>query len=222
MREVIKRNWKSMLLSAVIILFPMAVGVYFWDRLPEQVATHWDFSGNANGWTSRSFTVYGIPLVMLALHMFCLLISEGDMNSYGQNPKLKRLMYWVIPAVSLILCASVYPYALGMDIPMQRMAMLFLGVMFVIIGNYLPKCRQNYWMGIKIPTTFASEENWNATHRFAGKVYVIVGVLALICACIQTEMVANAMLVVIIAACALPMGYSYWYGSKNRNNENKE
>ena len=106
-----------------------------------------------------------------------------------------------------------------MDIPMQRMAMLLLGVMFLIIGNYLPKCRQNYWMGIRIPTTFASEENWNATHRFAGKVYVIVGVLALICAFIQVELVAQAMVAVIIAACLLPMGYSYWYASKKGKKE---
>ena len=219
MREVIKRNWKSMLLSAVIILFPMAVGVYFWDRLPEQVATHWDFSGNANGWTSRSFTVYGIPLVMLALHMFCLLVSEGDRNSCGQNPKLKRLMYWVIPAVSLILCASVYPYALGIQIPMQRMALLFLGVLLLVIGNYLPKCRQNYWMGIKLPWTFASEENWNATHRFAGKVYVIVGALSLICAFIQVTLFSEAMIVVILVACMVPMGYSYWYSRKEGKKE---
>ena len=219
MREVMKKNWKSMLLAAVIILLPMAVGVKLWDRLPEQVATHWSFDGEPNGWTSRAFTVYGIPLVMLALHMFCLLVSEGDRNSCGQNPKLKRLMYWVIPAVSLILCASVYPYALGLEIPMQRMALLFLGVLLLVIGNYLPKCRQNYWMGIKLPWTFASEENWNATHRFAGKVYVIVGVLSLICAFIQVTLFSEAMIAVILVACMVPMGYSYWYSRKEGKKE---
>ena len=219
MREVMKKNWKSMLLAAVIILLPMAVGVKLWDRLPEQVATHWSFDGEPNGWTSRAFTVYGIPLVMLALHMVCLLVSESDTNSCGQNPKLKRLMYWVIPAVSLILCASVYPYALGLEIPMQRMALLFLGVLLLVIGNYLPKCRQNYWMGIKLPWTFASEENWNATHRFAGKVYVIVGVLSLICAFIQVTLFSQAMIVVILVACMVPMGYSYWYSRKEGKKE---
>lgn len=214
MRELMKKNWKGMLIAAVIILLPMLVGVILWDRLPDPMATHWDFEGNANGWTSRAFTVFGIPLCLLALHMVCLLVSETGKNSCGQNPKLKRIMYGVIPVVSLILCASVYPYALGIEIPMQRMALLFLGVLFLVIGNYLPKCRQDYWMGIRLPWTFASEENWNATHRFAGKVYVIVGVLSLICAFIQVTPFSEAMVIVILAACMVPMGYSYWYSRK--------
>ena len=219
MREAIKRNWKGMLLAAVIILLPMAVGAKLWDRLPEQVATHWGFDGEPNGWTSRSFTVFGIPLVLLALHLFCLLVTESGMNSCGHNPKLKRIMYWVVPAVSLILGASVYPYALGIEIPMQRMAMLLIGVLFVIVGNYLPKCTQNYWMGIKLPWTFASEENWNATHRLAGKVFVSVGALSLICAFIPVKFIAKAMVVVLIAACAVPTGYSYWYSRKEGKKE---
>lgn len=215
MREVIKKNWKGMLVAAAIILLPMAVGASLWDRLPDPMATHWDFAGNANGWTSRAFTVFGIPLVMLALHMVCLLVTERDRNSCGQNLKLKRLMYWVVPAVSLILCAAIYPSALGVKMPMQQMALLFMGVMLLAIGNYMPKCTMNRWMGIRVPWTYASEANWTATHRFASRVYVALGAACLVCAFVPSQKIGTVLVVVMIAGCLSPIGYSYLYEKRH-------
>jgi len=215
MREAMKKNWKSMLLAAVIILLPMVVGVVLWDRLPDPMATHWDFAGNANGWTSRAFTVFGIPLVLLALHMVCLLVTESDRNSCGQNPKLKRIMYGVVPVVSLLLCVTIYPSALGVKMPMQPMALLFLGVMLLVIGNYMPKCTPNKWMGIRVPWTYASEANWTATHRFASRVYVATGLVCLCCALIPSAKLGMAITVMVIAACLSPIVYSYLYEKRN-------
>jgi len=215
MREAMKKNWKGMLLAAVITLLPMVVGAVLWDRLPDPMATHWDFAGNANGWTSRAFTVFGIPLVLLALHMVCLLVSETGRNSCGQNPKLKRIMYGVIPVVSLLLCVTIYPSALGVKMPMQPMALLFLGVMLLVIGNYMPKCTPNKWMGIRVPWTYASEANWTATHRFASRVYVAMGLVCLCCALIPSAKLGMAITVMVIAACLSPIVYSYLYEKRN-------
>ena len=215
MRETVKKNWKGMLVAAAVILLPMLVGVILWDQLPDPMATHWDFEGNANGWTSRAFTVFGIPLVLLALHMVCLLVSETGRNSCGQNPKLKRIMYGVVPVVSLLLCVTIYPSALGMKLPMQPMALLFLGVMLLVIGNYMPKCTPNKWMGIRVPWTYASEANWTATHRFASRVYVAMGLVCLCCALIPSAKLGMAITVMVIAACLSPIVYSYLYEKRN-------
>ena len=215
MREAMKKNWKSMLIAAVIILLPMLVGVVLWDRLPDPMATHWDFEGNANGWTGRTFTVFGIPLVMLALHMVCLLVTESDRNSCGQNPKLKRIMYCVVPVVSLILCAAVYPSALGIQVPMRLMALLFLGVVLLIVGNYMPKCTMNRFMGIRVPWTYRSEANWTATHRFAGRLYVVIGLLCLAGAFVPSEHIAIAVTVLALISCCAPIVYSYLYEKRN-------
>jgi len=211
MRETVKKNWKGMLVAAAVILLPMLVGVILWDQLPDPMATHWDFEGNANGWTSRAFTVFGIPLVLLALHMVCLLVTESGVNSCGQNPKLKRIMYGVVPVVSLLLCVTIYPSALGMKLPMQTMALLFLGVMLLIIGNYMPKCTMNKWMGIRVPWTYRSEANWHATHRFASRVYVAMGLVCLCCAFIPLGRFGAALVVMIIAGCLSPIAYAYLY-----------
>lgn len=215
MLETVKKNWKVLLITAAVILLPMLAGAMLWDRLPDPMATHWDFEGNANGWTGRTFTVFGIPLVLLALHMICLLVSETGRNSCGQNPKLKRIMYGVVPTVSLLLCATIYPSALGVKMPMQPMALLFLGVMLLVVGNYMPKCTPNKWMGIRVPWTYASEANWTATHRFASRVYVATGLVCLVCAFIPSAKLGMAITVMVIAACLSPVVYSYLYDRRN-------
>jgi uncharacterized membrane protein len=65
---------------------------------------------------------------------------------------------------------------MGKDVQMEVVMPIFMGLLFVIIGNYLPKCKQSYTIGIKIPWTLNSEENWNRTHRFAGWLWTFCGI----------------------------------------------
>lgn len=215
MMETLKKNGKSLLVAAVVILLPMLAGIILWDRLPERMATHWGIDGTPNGWSSRAFTVFGLPLVLLAIHVLCIVMSGASAATNGQNPKLLRVMYMVCPAVSLIVSAAVYPYALGMEIGIAFMALLFLGVVLLVVGNYLPKTMPNRWLGIRIPWTFASEENWAATHRFGGKVFAAVGLGCIICAFIPVAAVRGGMTVLAIAACFVPVLYSYLYARRH-------
>ena len=86
-----------------------------------------------------------------------------------------------------------------------------MGLMLLVVGNYLPKCRQNYTVGIKVPWTLASKENWDATHRLAGKLWVAGGVVILLLA-IQPWIPAFPMsLVIMLAVTFVPMIYSFVY-----------
>ena len=215
MLETMKKNAKPLLAAAVIILLPVLIGVILWNRLPETMATHWDFEGNANGWSGRAFTVFGIPACLLALHVFCVLVSESNGNSCGQNPKLLRIMHGLCPVISLLLAATIYPYALGHEMNMAPMALCFLGVLLLIVGNYLPKCTPNRWLGIRIPWTYASEANWTATHRFGGRVFVAAGLVCLAGMFIPSARAGYAVVAAVLIACFAPMVYSYWYHRKN-------
>ena len=73
-----------------------------------------------------------------------------------------------------------YATALGGSVRVEMLMPILLGVVFIAIGNYMPKCKQNYTIGIKIPWTLASEENWNKTHRLAGWVWVGGGVVMML------------------------------------------
>ena len=137
-------------------------------------------------------------------------------NNY--HPKLIKLMFWICPMIGLILCTMVYSAALGHSVPIETIMPLLLGVLFVVIGNLMPKCRYSYTMGIKLPWTLNSDENWNATHRFAGKVWVLCGIIALFSIFLPSR--ASMMLLIpnFSVAALLPVAYSYAFHKKQLKN----
>ena len=208
---MLKNPKLKLLLSSIITLIPIPIGLLLWKQLPDQVATHWDFNGAPNGWSSKEFAVIGLPLFLLFVHWVCLAGTKADPKA-GNHPKqLMSLIYWTCPAISLFCMGSVYAEALGYHVSMNHLGAIFVGITFIIIGNYLPKCQHNYTMGIKIPWTLHSEENWNKTHRFAGPLWVVTGILFMILTILGFPMVSVAL---IFIASFVPMIYSYLYYKK--------
>ena len=210
--EGLKKYKKTMILTSIVMLLPILVGVLLWDRLPEQVATHFDFEGNPNGWTSRGFTVFGIPLFLLVCQWIAAAATLSDPKHKNLSEKVFKLILWLVPIVSLILVFVTYGYALGYETSEGSITFAILGIFFIVIGNYLPKCRQNYTVGIKIPWTLHDEENWNHTHRMAGYLWMLGGLIIL----------ANIFLkwawlfpVVLAVAVLVPTIYSYLYYRKH-------
>ena len=213
------KNKFTIIITFVIVLIPMLVGVAFWDALPEQVAIHWGASGEPDGWCSKAFAVYAVPLIMLALHWACLFATRFDKKNRNQNPKMMNITYWLVPAVSWVANGMTYADALGSDIEVIRILPIILGVIFLFIGNYLPKCTQNRTVGIRIKWTFESEENWNATHRFGGKVLVIGAIVLLATALAPEEILAWLMIGIVLAMAAVPLIYSYCFSRKKSKKE---
>ena len=127
-----------------------------------------------------------------------------------------KLAFWVCPAIGLLLCGMVYPAALGYSVPIETIMPLFLGVLFIVVGNWLPKCQQTYTMGIKLPWTLDNEENWNATHRFGGKVWFFGGILTMLTAFWGSFWLLMAILGAMVI---LPTIYSYLYYKKHRGDQ---
>lgn len=176
---------RNLLLTSVCILLPVCAGIVLWGQLPERVPTHFDFSGTPDGWSGKAFAVFGIPLFLLAVHWIGAFTVFHDPKSGNVSGKIRALVLWICPAVSLFVAALVYPNALGYSINVTLAGMLLTGVLFVVVGNYLPKCRQNYTVGIKLPWTLADEDNWNRTHRMAGALWVAGGLLMIVDAFVQ-------------------------------------
>jgi len=197
-----------LVLSSAVILLQMVIGAALWDRLPDPIATHFDFHNQPNGYSSKAFTVFGMPLVLLALHGVCILTScsPNHMMKMGTR-KMRGLMLLIVPAVSLLMTITCYGYALGERLHVTRMSLVFVGLVFAVTGNYLPKVRRNHTTGIKLPWTIADEENWNKTHRFAAPVWVICGLLIIVMGVIgESTWIAPG---AILAAVILPTVYSF-------------
>lgn len=173
---MIKKNLKVLIITSIIIVLPILAGVVLWNQLPEQMPTHWNAAGEVDGWSSKPFAVFGLPLILVAAQWLCVLATTTDPKRQNHSEKIYHLVFWIMPVLSIVLHAITYLTVLGVGVRIEMVMPIFMGLLFVIIGNYLPKCKQSYTIGIKIPWTLNNEENWNKTHRLAGWVWVIGGI----------------------------------------------
>ncbi|MBQ2244776.1 MAG: SdpI family protein [Oscillospiraceae bacterium] len=203
---MIKKNWKLLTCTTLVILIPILAGILVWDRLPARMPTHWNATGEVDGWSSKPFAVFGLPGILLALHWLCVLGTAADPKKRNHSEKLLHLVHWITPALSVVLGAVTYLTALGQPVRIEVLLPLLTGLLFTIIGNYMPKCKQNYTIGIKIPWTLNSEENWNRTHRFASRLWFLGGLLI-----IATGFLGNVwiFLTITLVMAFIPFLYSY-------------
>ena len=176
---MIKKYKWQLILTSVIILLPVLAGLILWDKLPEQMPTHFNSQGAADGYSSKAFAVFGLPGILLAVHWLCMLGTNADPKKKNIHTKFFAIILWTCPVISVLCNFAIYSYAMGGKIDISRIVFLLLAVVFIIIGNLMPKLKQSYTVGIKLPWTLNDPENWNATHRLAGKLWVIGGVLML-------------------------------------------
>ena len=219
MREFLNKNKWTLVVTSLIILLPIAVGVLLWDKLPEQVPYHWGINGEVDGWATKTQAVFLMPLMMLGIQWLCAILSQLDPKGKNHNGKMMWLVLWIIPVLNLFLHVMVWLAAFGREINMAVMMPLFMGALFVVIGNYLPKCRQSYTIGIKLPWTLDNEENWNVTHRLAGKLWVAGGLLTMPCALLPGAWSFVVMMSVLVVMCAIPTVYSYHYYKNHKKDE---
>ncbi len=209
---MIKKHLKMLVLTTVIILIPVLVGLMLWNRLPDEIATHWNAEGIADGFSSKPVAVFALPAVLAAVHWFAVLVTSADPKAQDIDAKPFALVMWISPVLSLVVSSVSYASALGHNISMEIIMPLLMGVMFIILGNYMPKCKQNYTIGIKVPWALNDEENWNKTHRFAGIIWVIGGVITMATAFLGSMLIFIPIILIMSIA---PTVYSYLYYRKN-------
>ena len=209
-------NKKLVVITSIIILLPILVSLCFWNQLPEQVPIHWNIHGEIDGYASRFVAVIVLPLVLFVLHFVCAFATMVDPKHKNISDKIWILILSICPVLSILLMYMMVGSALGMEIDVNAILPVFLGVMFVVIGNYLPKCKQSYTVGIKIPWTLNSEENWNKTHRFAGPCWVIGGIMVMFTGLFENEILIMVIALIMVFA---PIIYSYMYYVKYEKEE---
>lgn len=203
---MIKKNLKTMILTSIVILLPILMGVILWEQLPAEMATHFDANGVADDWSPKVWAVFGLPLFLLVVHWFCMAFTSVDPKRQNFSDKVIMLMMWLCPVVSIVGNGATYLYALDNTVNTVPMAMLLLGCGFIVIGNYMPKMKQSYTIGIKVPWALDSEENWNRTHRFAGYMYILAGVITIIGGFIDLFWFIP---LAFVLAAIVPMAYSF-------------
>lgn len=210
---MIKRNKGIIILTSLVTLIPMLVGLVLWNKFPDQIPIHWNAAGEIDSWGSKAFAVLFLPLFLLGVHWFCIIVTAADPKNKDIDGKPLRLVLWICPFMSVLICTLVYTTAWGIPLSVEILMPLMLGGMFLIIGNYLPKCKRNYTIGIKVSWALEDDANWNATHRFAGKLWVLGGAVIM-----ATSVFGNFILFISITLVMTfaPVIYSYLYYRKQK------
>ena len=197
-------NKKVLLITSIIILLPILFGVLYWEQLPDMMTIHWGVNNEANGFASKGFTVFGLPLILLGVQLLCSYATTLDKKN--KNTSLPDFVLWIIPTISLLCNFVIYSSALNYTINISLIVTLLMGILFIVMGIYMPKVKQNFTIGIKLPTTLSNEDNWNKTHQFAGKLWVVVGILVVVWSILGLY---SAILGAMFAATIIPIIYSY-------------
>ena len=198
---MIKNNKWKILFSSLAILIPSFAALLLKDRMIYGMRGAWYFT-----WI--------MPLIMLVLNVVCILITLRDNRSAGQNQKILNMMYFIMPCISMYSSGLFIALGMGLEFDIAIAVFITLGVSLIIIGNYMPKAVRNRTFGVKIKWTLANDANWAATHRFAGKLWVILGIAILLLAFIPSSIAYIILIVAMLIVVIAPVIYSYSFYKK--------
>jgi len=202
---------KTTIISTIVCLLPIVLAIIIYDKLPQQVAIHFDIAENPDNYFPKAIAAFGLPLFLAAINLYSHFRITKDPKVENASASLRGLTMWLLQILSVVLVPVTLFMAMGKQIPITMITMAIVGTVIIICGNYLPKCKRNYTIGIKLPWTLNSESNWNQTNRFSGFVWVIGGLIIIANAFIQIPY-----LIIAVVACliVLPFVYSYVYYCK--------
>lgn len=208
-KKMSKERKMTWVLSTLVCLIPVIVGILLYSKLPDQVVTHWGSDGEPNGWSSKFTGIILFPLILTILNMLAPAFMKADPKYDRMDDKVLMLIQWIFPVVNIFAGGSTLAGALNYDTNVQFTGPMLMGVLFIMIGNYMPKMAQTYTVGIKLPWTLADEGNWEKTHRLGGFVFVIGGFLCILAGLLKLPYPVFPVIFVLMVA--IPTAYSYLY-----------
>lgn len=205
-----QQKWKY-IISSILIAVPMLI---LWIVL---IVRSEDISVTGGLTTGHMMIASGVQTVLLLfVHFLCLYFTMKDQGNQNQSNKVMGMVFWIVPIISLLANGICMKVVFHLAFDLRFFLLVMLGLLFLLIGNYLPKCRRNFSLGIKVKWTLCNDENWNATHRFSGKVWVLCGMVLLILAFVREHIFFAALLPVILVMIFAPILYSYLYYRKQK------
>jgi len=215
------RKWIPALV--IIIAFGASAAVY--QDLPQRMPTHWNMSGEVDGWSSLPWAAFMMPVMLLALLAIFHLLPRIDPRraSYakfkGTYDVLVVTMMVALLGVHLMMLAT----ALGRNVSVARVVPAGVAILFIIIGNLLPRTRPKWFIGIRTPWTLSSDRVWERTHRFGGRLFVAAGAVIMLTALFAPTW-ANAVLIGcagVVAVGLLIYSYVTWKSGPESGNASR-
>jgi len=200
-------------LSLLLLAATWALVAYFWPHLPPEIPTHWGPGGQPDNWMPKAQGALLGPLVALGSYVFLSILPWIDPRSQHWKgflriyPVIKTaLMAFFVLLTYLTLSAATRP---GQALTLSWL-LVGIGLLFMVLGNYLPTLRSNFFVGVRTPWTLSSEEVWYRTHRVAGRLMVLVGLVAVMTAFLPAPWQLPVFMGAVLLFSGWSVGYSYW------------
>lgn len=209
---------KTLIITTIICLVPLLFSWIVYDRLPEQVPIHYNAIGEPDGYAAKAFGAFGMPSLLALLNVIVQLAVMTDPKR-DTSSKLFYIARWSIAILTLLIVPLTLLYALGHPLRMEKLVPLAVSILLLVVGNYLPKIKQNYTIGIKLPWTLGDEVNWKKTHRFAGWIWTLCSLLFIL-AIILDIYVAWIFFTGLAVMVLTPLIYSFILAQKQHLSDN--
>ncbi len=204
----------------LIIVCSFIAGAVLYSHMPDRVPSHWNFRGEVDGYASRFWGTFGIPLINAGIFVMLLLLplidprKENYRKFAGAYKVFKTVFIVYMTGVYLVVILSVFGY----PVPVDRVMMAGIALLFIVLGNYMGQIRHNYFVGIRTPWTLASEQVWQKTHRLGGRFWVVAGLTGLLASLIGGSAGGIVLGVSLGIATVIPIVYSYLEFRREKNN----
>jgi uncharacterized membrane protein len=203
------RSSRSNLLNLGLVVLSFGVAAILYGRLPPSVPIHWNARGLANGFAPKRWGAFLFPAVMAGVYLLWLAIPR--ISPRGSGVERFRRAYQIfgtaILSFLLLMTVLVEVAGTGVKIPMDRAVYAGVGLLFVVLGNFMGKLTRNFFVGIRTPWTLASDEVWLRTHRLGGKLFVLAGIGLLVSGLLRGGPIP--VLAAVAIAAGVPVIYSY-------------
>lgn len=209
---------RSRWLGYVVALVAAAASVATYAQLPPRVATHWGWSGQPDGYSSRLLAVVLLPLVIVAMRALLSVLPRIDPR--GENYEKFAGTYWLIFNGVIVFMGvmhlAVLAYGLGAPVRMDRVAAAGVGVLLIVVGNYLTRVEPNWFIGIRTPWTLSSDAVWRRTHRAGGWILAAGGTIIVLTLFVPAWAALPLMIGTIALVSVVPVVLSYLLWRRER------
>lgn len=195
------------MLPNLISLLPIVYGGLLWQYLPQQLPIHFGIDGQPDQYAPKLIAVIGLPVLIITVNY---VIIRSMKNKGIDNQKVFTVLIWSLPLLLNVVQIVAFMHALNYHINIGSVILPVIGLLFIVLGNYLPKTTPNYMVGIRLPETLHNSENWQKTNRLGGFTMVFAGFILLITGIIGNMIAVIGLIVAMVITILVPAVYASW------------
>lgn len=214
-----KSNIYNFSLTIIAFLIP----IIFYNKLPELVPSHFNLSGQVDSYMPKTIGVFIFPLIMALIWLAMVYLPKIDprKSHYAKFAKSYGLILCLILTFIFVIQMVIILVSLGFNVPVNTIIPFALGILIIVVGNYMPKSKSNFFYGIRTPWTLSSEISWKKTHRLGGILFVLSGVLICISSLFLSSIITYLVILISIILSVIIIFIASYFFAKKANNIKK-